>query len=202
MQEGRRKARRVEVALGDRGRRRSGQAGPPGVGQAEGRGLSVKLEAASFEPESFEALAEGLTEEVVTDLSRFSYLRVIARSSTARFAGQSIDVRAVGSELGARYVMEGNVRGSGSRVRIAAQLVDAVSGAHLWAESYDRGFRPEETFELQDELVPTIVSTIADMNGVLPHAMSEALREKDAAKLTPYEAVLRSFGYVARLDAE
>jgi len=148
-----------------------------------------------------ETLAEGIGEEIVTGLARFSYLRVIARSSTLGYAGQAVDVRAVGRELGARYVMEGNLRQAGSRVRIAVQLVDAETGAHLWAESYDRAYTPEAIFDLQDEVVPTIVSTIADMNGVLPHAMSEALRGKDPDALTPYEAVLRSFGYVARLDA-
>jgi len=149
-----------------------------------------------------EALAEGVSEEIVTGLSRFSYLRVIARSSTQRYAGKSVDVREVGNELGARYVLEGNIRQSGSRVRIAAQLVDAVSGAHLWAETYDRPFDSGEIFELQDDVVPRIVSTIADMNGILPHAMSEVLRAKDPDALTPYEAVLRSFGYLERLDAE
>jgi len=147
-------------------------------------------------------LAEGICEEILTGLARFSYLRVIARSSTLAHAGQSVDVRAVGREVGARYVLEGNIRQAGTRVRIATQLVDAVSGAHLWAESYDRAFTPEAVFDLQDEVVPTIVSTIADMNGVLPHAMSEALRGKDPGELTPYEAVLRSFGYLERLDAE
>jgi TolB-like protein/Tfp pilus assembly protein PilF/predicted Ser/Thr protein kinase len=149
-----------------------------------------------------EALAEGVTEEIVTGLSRFSYLRVIARSSTLRYAGQAVDVRAVGRELGARYLMEGSIRQAGSRVRIAVQLVDTGSGAHLWAESYDRAFRPEEIFELQDEVVPPIVSTVADMNGVLPHAMSETLRGRSPDELTPYQAVLRSFGYLERLDAE
>ncbi len=100
------------------------------------------------------ALAEGFTEDIVTGLSRFSYLRVIARSSTLRYARQEVDVRAVGKELGARYVMEGSLRQAGSRLRIAVQLVDASSGAHLWAETYDRTFRPEEIFALQDEVVP------------------------------------------------
>jgi TolB-like protein len=76
-------------------------------------------------------LAEGIGEEVVTGLARFSYLRVIARSSTLRYAGESVDVRAVGRELGARYVMEGSIRQAGARVRIAVQLVDAVTGAHF-----------------------------------------------------------------------
>ena len=76
-----------------------------------------------------EPLAEGLTEDIVTGLSRFSYLRVISRSSTSGQAGESSDVRSVGQELGARYVMEGSVRQAGATLRIAAQLVDATSGA-------------------------------------------------------------------------
>jgi len=148
------------------------------------------------------ALAEGLSEEIVTGLSRFSYLRVIARSSTTRYAGQAADVRVVGKEIGARYVLEGSLRQAGSTLRLAVQLVDAMSGAHLWAETYDRQFRHEETFALQDDLVPRVVSTVADMHGVLPHAMSEALRGRGPDELTPYEAVLRSFGYFRRLTAE
>ena len=147
------------------------------------------------------ALAEGITDDIVTGLSRFSYLRVIARSSTSRYAHEQADVRAVGRELGARYVMEGSLRQAGSRLRAAVQLVDAGSGAHLWAETYDRTCQAEEIFALQDDLVPRIVSTVADTYGVLPHNMSEALRNKDPEQLTPYEAVLRSFAHWMRLSA-
>src|SRR5258708_4048539 len=148
------------------------------------------------------ALCEGLSEDIVTGLSRFSYLRVIARSSTLRFAHVAGDVRAVGKELGARYVMEGSLRQAGTALRIAVQLVDANSGAHLWAETFDRTFRQEDIFALQDDLVPRIVSTVADTYGVLPHTMSEALRGRDPRELTPYEAVLRSFAHFPRLSAE
>ena len=148
------------------------------------------------------ALAEGLSEDIVTGLSRFSYLRVIARSSTLRLAKDSGDVRAVGKELGARYVMEGSLRQAGAKLRLAVQLVDARSGAHLWAENYERPFSPETIFELQDDLVPRIVSTVAEWYGVLPHSMSESLRSKGSDQLSPYEAVLRSFGYYERLTAE
>ena len=78
---------------------------------------------------------------------------------------------------------------------MAVQLVDAVSGAHLWAENYERAFSAETIFELQDDLVPRIVSTVADMNGVLPRSMSEGLRSRPPGQLSPYEAVLRSFAY-------
>ena len=148
------------------------------------------------------ALAEGLTEGIVTGLSRFTYLRVIARSLTGRYSGEAVDVRSVGNELGARYVIEGSLRQAGARMRLAVQLVDAVSGAHLWAETYDRPFRPDAVFELQDDLVPPIVSTVADMHGVLPRSMSETVRKKAADQLTPYEALLHSFGYNERWTQE
>ena len=148
------------------------------------------------------ALAEGISEEIVTGLSRFSYLRVIARSSTLRYANQALDVRAVGKELGARYVMQGSLRQAGTALRIAAQLVDANSGAHVWAERYDRPLRTEGLFDLQDDLVPVIVATVADTRGVLPRTMGEALRGREPDELTPYEALLRSFAYHHRVNAE
>ena len=149
-----------------------------------------------------ETLADGLTEEIITGLSRFSYLRVIARGSTARYSSESGDVRAIGKELGARYVLEGGIRQAGSRLRIAAQLVDANTGAHLWAETYDRNFQSEAIFDLQDELVPRIVSTVADTHGVVPRSMSESLRHKNPNELTPYEALLRFIGYQYRVVPE
>lgn len=148
------------------------------------------------------AFADGLFEEVVTGLSRFSYLRVIARSLTLRLARDSRDVREVGKELGARYVMEGSLRQVGKKLRVAVQLVDAKSGAHLWAESYERSFNPETIFELQDELVPRIVSTVADQYGALVHSMSESLRGKRVGEHTAHEAVLRAFGYQERFTVE
>src|SRR5687767_2462686 len=149
-----------------------------------------------------EALAEGLSEEIVTGLSRFSYLRVIARGSTLLYANQSTDLRTVGEQLGARYVMEGTLRHSGTKLRLAVQLVDGTTGAHLWAENYEREFSSENIFELQDDLVPRIVSTVADWYGVLPHSMSESVRLKPPDQLSPYEALLRSFGYFENIAAE
>ena len=160
--------------------------------------LPFKYKGAEVE---LEALAEGITEEIVTGLSRFSYLRVIARTSTARYSSESGDIRTIGKELGARYVMEGSVRKAGAKVRIAAQLVDASSGAGLWAETYDYPFSPDAVFELVDDAVPRIVSTVADTQGIMPHSMTESLRNRDPEHLTPYEAVLRSFGHFQRLNA-
>src|SRR5207253_1773995 len=148
------------------------------------------------------ALAEGLTEEIVTGLSRFSYLKVIARSSTSRYANESMDVRCAGKELGARYVMEASLRQAGTKLRLAVQLVDAVSGAHLWAENYERSVSPETIFELQDDLVPRIVSTVADQYGALVHSMSESLRGRSVGDYSAHEAMLRAFGYWERMTPE
>lgn len=159
--------------------------------------LPFKSDGSSAEQKS---LAEALSEEIVAGLSRFSYLRVITSASTRRYADQSPDVRAVGKELGARYVMSGTLRQAGSRLRIAVQLVDASTGAQLWAETYERAFSADAIFELQDELVPRIVSTIADQDGILPHSMAEAIRFKSDDQLTPHEAVLRTFSFFKRLS--
>ena len=88
------------------------------------------------------ALADGLTEDTVTGLSRFSYLRVIARGSTSRLAKDTVDIRSAGKKLGARYVMEGSLRQAGSKLRLAVQLVDAITGVHLWAESLNASSVP------------------------------------------------------------
>ncbi len=152
--------------------------------------------------------ADGATEDIVTGLSRFSYLRVVSAPRVvsdqliARFAGRSVDPRAANEELGARYLLEGSLRQAGPRVRLAAKLVDCVTGAHLWAETYDRALCEQDQFDLLDDLVPQIVSTIADSYGFLPRSMGEALRGKDPGSLTPYEAALRCFAYFQRLTAE
>ena len=148
------------------------------------------------------ALAEGLSEGIVTGLSRFSYLRVISRSSTARFADAAAGVPAVAQELGARFVMDGSLRHAGGQLRVAVQLVDAATGAHLWAETYTRPFQSDQIFAIQDDLVPRIVSTSADHFGVLARTISDAVRGKPIDQLTPYEALMRGFGYHFRLSPE
>ena len=148
-----------------------------------------------------DALADGITEEIITGLSRFSYLRVVSRGSTAKYLSET-DARAIDKELGAQYVMEGSLRQVGSTLRIAVQLVDTTTGAHLWAETFERIYKAEAAFELMDEVVPRIVSTVADAHGVLPHNMSEAIRDRDPTQLSPYEAVLRSFAHWQRVNAE
>jgi TolB-like protein len=147
------------------------------------------------------ALAEGLTDDIVTNMSKFSYLRVIARSSTAQYAQRAVDIRTAAKELGARYVMEGSIRQAGAKARISVQLVDASSGGGLWAEAYDRPFSPEATLDILDDVVPRIVATVGDAQGILAHSMTETLRHRDPESLTPYEALMRSLGFHLHVSA-
>jgi len=149
-----------------------------------------------------EALADGLSEDVTTGLSRFSYLHVISRNSTLCYKGQAVDVRKVGQELGARYVMDGSIRKAGSTVRVSVQVNDAGTGSHLWAESYDRDLAAASIFTMQDEITARIVSTVADAYGVLPRNMASLFQGRPAESLSPYEAVVRSFGYWNVIKAE
>src|SRR5262249_21896256 len=102
---------------------------------------------------------DGMTEDIITELSRFSELLVIARNSSFQYKGKSVDIRQVGRYLNARYVLEGSVRRSGDRIRIAAQLIDAMTGAHRWGERYDR--KLHDVFAVQDEVARAIVATLA-----------------------------------------
>jgi adenylate cyclase len=106
-----------------------------------------------------EYFSDGITEDIITELSRFSELFVIARNSSFQYKGKSPDIRHVGRELGVRYVLEGSVRRAGDRVRITSQLIDASTGAHRWAERYDR--KLEDVFAVQDELARTIAALLA-----------------------------------------
>src|SRR5262249_6852741 len=103
--------------------------------------------------------SDGITEDITTELSRFSELLVIARNSAFQYKGKAVDVRRVGQEMGARYLPEGSVRRTGDRIRITAQLVEAMTGAHRWAERYDREL--VEVFTVQDEVVRAIVTILA-----------------------------------------
>jgi adenylate cyclase len=130
--------------------------------------------------------SDGITEDITTELSRFSELVVIARNSAFQYKGKSVDIRQVGRELGARYVLEGSVRRGGGRVRITAQLIDAVTGAHRWAERYDRELH--DVFAVQDEVVRAIVATLA---AHVNRAETERVLLKPPAAWEAYEYYLR-----------
>jgi len=130
--------------------------------------------------------SDGITEDITTELSRFSELLVIARNSSFQYKGKAVDVRQVGRELGVRYVLEGSVRRSGDRVRITAQLVDAATGAHRWAERYDREL--QDAFAVQDEVARAIVAVLA---AHVNRAETERALLKPPAAWDAYEYYLR-----------
>jgi TolB-like protein len=111
----------------------------------------------SGDPEQ-EYFADGMVEDITTGLSRIKWLFVIARNSSFVYKGKAVDVRQVGRELGVRYVLEGGVRKAGARVRITAQLVEAETGAHLWADKFDGGL--EDVFDLQDLITDRVVGIV------------------------------------------
>ena len=111
----------------------------------------------SADPEQ-EFLADGLSEDIITGLSKIRWFLVIARNSTFTYKGQAVDIKQVARELGVRYVLEGSVRKAGNRIRVTAQLIDAATGLHVWAERYDREL--QDIFDLQDEITHTIVARV------------------------------------------
>jgi TolB-like protein len=140
----------------------------------------------SGDPEQ-EYFADGMVEEIITALSRIKWLFVIARNSSFSYRGQSPDVKRVGRELGVRYVLEGSVRKAGGRVRITAQLIDALSGAHLWADHFDGSL--EDVFDLQDKVALSVA-------GIIEPALQAAETTRSAGRpttdLTAYDLYLRA----------
>ncbi|MGH6719674.1 MAG: adenylate/guanylate cyclase domain-containing protein [Alphaproteobacteria bacterium] len=138
----------------------------------------------SPDPEQ-ELFADGMTEDILTELSRFRHLDVISRNTSFAFKGRAMKVGDVARELGVQYVLEGSVRKAGNRVRISVQLIDATSDRHLWAERYDRD--REDLFAIQDEVTRAIV-------GILPGRVEAAVRDRATKKpttnMTAYELVL------------
>jgi adenylate cyclase len=117
----------------------------------------LPFENMSGDPEQ-EYFADGMVEEIITALSRFKWLFVIARNSSFTFKGKPIDIKEVGRRLGVRYVLEGSVRKASGKVRITGQLIDAVTGAHIWADRFERDLT--DVFALQDEMTVAVVSAI------------------------------------------
>lgn len=144
-----------------------------------------------------EYFADGLTEDIITNLSRFRELLVIARTTTFQYKGRAINLADLSRELGAAYVVEGSVRRAAGRVRITAQLIDSATGVHLWAEHYDRDM--QDIFAVQDEVTRTIAATLGvKLQGV---ALQRSLR-KSLAELDAYDCVLRARRYTELLSAE
>ncbi|MGC1350974.1 MAG: adenylate/guanylate cyclase domain-containing protein [Xanthobacteraceae bacterium] len=140
----------------------------------------------SGDPEQ-EYFTDGMVEDIITGLSRIKWLFVIARNSTFTFKGRAIDVKQIGRELGVRYVLEASVRRVTDRIRITGQLIDAVSGAHVWAERYDR--KSDDIFALQDEITLSVVGAIEPS---LRLAEIERVKRKRPDSLDAYDLVLQA----------
>ncbi len=141
--------------------------------------------------------ADGIVEEVITALSRFRQLFVIARNSSFTYKARTIEVKQVGRELGVRYILEGSIRKSGSKVRINGQLVDASSGAHIWADHYEGNL--EDIFDLQDQMTSSVVGAIAPK---LEQAEIERARRKPTENLDAYDYYLRGLACLHRWSQE
>ena len=144
----------------------------------------------SGDPEQ-EYFADGMVEEIITALSRIKWLFVIARNSSFTYKGNAVDVKQVGRELGVRYVLEGSVRNAGGRVRIAAQLIDAVSGTHLWADRFDGSLA--DVFELQDQVATGVAGVIEP---TLQAAEIRRAAERPTHDLTAYDLYLRALPHL------
>ena len=175
----------------------------PGVAPGAGPPLPDKPSIAvlafqnmSGDPEQ-EYFADGMVEEIITALSRMRWLFVIARNSSFTYKGRAVDVKQVGRELGVRYVLEGSVRKAANRVRITGQLIDAATGAHLWADRFEGAL--EDIFELQDQVTANVVGAIAPR---LEQAEIERSSRKPTGSLDAYDYYLRGLAAVHRWTRE
>jgi adenylate cyclase len=144
-----------------------------------------------------EYFADGIVEEIITALSRFHQLFVIARNSSFTYKGRAVDVKQVGRELGVRYVLEGSVRKAGNRLRITGQLIDASTGNHLWADRYEGVL--EDIFDLQDKITMSVIGAIEPR---LRQAEIERARSKRPENLDAYDCVMRAIPAVWSADAD
>jgi TolB-like protein len=144
-----------------------------------------------------EYFADGIVEEIITALSRFSSLFVIARNSSFTYKGRAVDVKQVGRELGVRYVLEGSVRKSGQRLRITGQLIDASTGAHIWADRFDGTF--EDIFDLQDQVTASVVASISPK---IEQAEIQRAKLKPTASLDAYDYFLHGRAVIHHMTSE
>ena len=171
------------------------QAGPPAVPHKPSIAvLPFTNMSGDAEQEYF---SDGISEDLITDLSKISGLFIIARNSTFAYKGRSVKVQEIGRDLGVRFVLEGSIRKAGNRVRITAQLIDAGSGGHLWAERFDRELT--DIFATQDEVVEKIVAALA-VN--LTQGEAQRLRRRGTASVEAYETWLRGRELLSRSTRE
>lgn len=141
--------------------------------------------------------ADGITEDIITELSRYGEFTVIARNSTFAYRGKALKSAQVGNELGAGYVVEGSVRRGGDRVRVTAQLIDCASDGHLWAERYDRNLT--DIFEVQDEITRAIASALGS---VVQSSEAKRASRNLPSSMAAYDYFLWSWQHILRMDPE
>ena len=144
--------------------------------------------------------ADGTTENLIALLARSPQIKVVARTSTDAYKGKSIDIRQIGKELGARYILEGSVQKSAEKLRIVAQLIDARNGEHVWAEHFDR--ESADPLALEDEVSDSIVKTLAGDEGLIKKKQYEEEWGKDTARLDEWDYYLRGHEFFIRFTKE
>ena len=147
-----------------------------------------------------EYFSDGLTEDILTELARVRDLRVLARNTTFQYKGKAADVSKLGRELGVRYVLEGSVRRAGDDLRVTAQLIDAETGAHIWADKFDR--KMADVFLVQDEIVGQIVAKIAGGYGVIQNTEAKSATRKSPEQVQAYDLVLRAHDVMSKWSQE
>jgi TolB-like protein/class 3 adenylate cyclase len=144
--------------------------------------------------------ADGITEDIITDLARYREVDVIARNSTAVYEGKPVDVRQVGQDLNVRYVLEGSVQRQGDQIRITAQLLDAMTAAHIWSDRWDRPVA--DLFAVQTEISEQVTSRLVDTKGAIPASERVAARRASPKDLTAYELYVRGREALERFTKE
>lgn len=134
--------------------------------------------------------SDGLTEDILTELARSSDLRVIARNTSFQYKGQAVDIVKLGRDLNVRYVLEGSVQRSADRLRVTAQLIDAETGTHVWAERFDRDMA--DLFVVQDEIVNQIAGKVAGSYGAIESSEAKSAEKKSPDEIRAYDLVLRA----------
>lgn len=158
--------------------------------------LVLPFENLSDDPEQL-FFCEGLTDEIINELSRFPDVEVLGRQTSFRLSDERRDLRLLSSEVGARFVLSGTVRRGRDRFRINANLVDGTDRRQVWAESYTRDVTAQDIIEIQDEITRSVAAKVAEPYGVIPRLLTEDAHQRKSENLTAYEWVLRFYRYWA-----
>ena len=180
---------------------------PPSGSERPQAGLRAAIAVLPFDnlagDERWDRFSAGICEDIITDLTRHADLSVIARSSTLGFKGRSLDVRRIGRELGVRYVLEGSIQAGTGRIRVTAQLIDAETGVHVWAERYDRDER--DLLIVQDDVVQQVAGALVGWEGRISRAARRRARHASPSSLAAYERYLLAYeaeAKMTRIDTE